>query len=190
VFFARPLWLCVLSRQRKPPLHAWQLQGFKYFSLLCPLVERLHDDGCGPEQAGNRLLFYDQYAALLLLYFFSPVLRSLRGRQPATALDKVQKRLGVRRTSLGSLGQASRVFDPERLPGLAEDLAAQVLPKDQEALRGLTAVDGSGSTNAQTTLSVNPKAHNIVRSNNPADQVYGFDAERDIFVSPFQLTGP
>jgi Transposase DDE domain len=136
-----------MPRPRQPPLEASQLQGFKYFALLCPLLDRLHEDGCGRDKAGNRRLFYDQYASLLLLYFFSPVLTSLRGLQQATELDKVQKLLGVRRTSLGSLSEAARLFDPERLAGLAQELAARVapasLPDDWKALRGLVAVDGS-----------------------------------------------
>ena len=54
------------------------------------------------DRAGNRRLFYDQYVALLLLYFFTPALTSLRGLQQATGLEKVQRVLGVGRTSLGS----------------------------------------------------------------------------------------
>src|SRR5262245_49202422 len=136
-----------MPRPRQPPPQASHLQGFKYFALLCPLLERLHGDAIGRDQAGNRLLFYDHYAALLLLYFFSPVLTSLRGLQQATALDKVQKLLGVRRTSLGSLSEASRVFDPALLHGIAAELAARVgpagMPKDAAALKDLVAVDGS-----------------------------------------------
>ena len=69
-----------MPRPRKPPPEASQLQGFKYFALLCPLLDRSHEDGCGRDRAKNRQLFYDRYASLLLLYFFSPVLTSLRRR--------------------------------------------------------------------------------------------------------------
>src|SRR4051794_14771484 len=87
-----------------PP--AGQLQGFKYFTLLGPLLERLRPVGTARDRAGNRQLFFDQYAALFLLYFFSPVLTSLRGLQQATGLDKVQKLLGCGRVSLGALSEA------------------------------------------------------------------------------------
>src|SRR5437870_1918005 len=98
-----------MARKPRPPLQAGQLQGFKYFALLGPLLERLRPVGTVRDRAGNRQLFFDQYAALFLLYFFSPVLTSLRGLQQATGLDKVQKLLGCRRVSLGALSEAGQV---------------------------------------------------------------------------------
>ncbi len=136
-----------MPRQRTPPLQDDQLQGFKYFALLRPLLQRLHERGCERDRAGNRRLFYDQYAALLLFYFFNPALTSLRGLQQASALDKVQQALGCGRAALGSLSEASRVFDPELLHPLLGELAAQARPvvtgTEAEALARLTAVDGS-----------------------------------------------
>jgi hypothetical protein len=62
-------------------------------------------------------------------------------------LDKVQRLLGCARASLGSLSEASRVFDPQLLREIIGTLATQAVPlahgKEAEALRGLTAVDGS-----------------------------------------------
>ena len=136
-----------MPRQRKPPVQAEQLQGLKYFALLRPLLERLHGHACERDRAGNRLLHYDQYAALLLFYFFNPILTSLRGLQQASALDKVQQRLGCGRAALGSLSAASRVFDPQLLRPLVAELAAQARPvvtgTEAAALAALTAVDGS-----------------------------------------------
>ncbi|HBI45062.1 MAG TPA: hypothetical protein DDY78_19720, partial [Planctomycetales bacterium] len=47
----------------------------------------------------------------------------------------------------GSLSEASRVFDPALLRQIIGDLARQALPlaqgREAEALRGLTAVDGT-----------------------------------------------
>jgi len=67
--------------------------------------------------------------------------------QRASCLDKVRKKLGCSRTSLGSLSEAARLFDAEALPAIVGELAQQALPlhkgKDAELLRGLTAVDGS-----------------------------------------------
>jgi hypothetical protein len=84
---------------------------------------------------------------LLLLFFFNPIVKSLRGIQQASALAKVQRLLGCERAALGSLSEASRVFDPQLLRDIIGTLAAQALPlaqgKEAEALRGLTAVDGS-----------------------------------------------
>ena len=136
-----------MARKPRPPLATGQLQGFKYFTLLGPLLERLRPVGTARDRAGNRDFFFDQYVSLLLLYFFSPALTSLRGLQQATGLDTVQKLLGCRRVALGSLSDASRVFDPEPLHAVIAELAQRVapapLPRDRESLRHLTAVDGS-----------------------------------------------
>jgi IS4 transposase len=137
-----------MPRPHRKPVHEADLCGFKYFSLVGPLLQRLHDIGTSRDKAGNRQLFYDQYAALLLLYFFSPIVTSLRGLQQASTLDKVQKLLGIRRVSLGSFSEASGVFDAEPLRQIVQELAQQALPleqqgRDAEALRGLTAVDGT-----------------------------------------------
>jgi len=132
---------------RRRPIREKDLQGLKYFKILGPLLERLHDNATARDRAGNRRLFYDQYACLLLLFFFNPVVKSLRGIQQASTLDKVQRLFGCDRVSRGSLSEASRVFDPELLHNIIGDIAAQTLPlvhgKEAEALRGLTAVDGS-----------------------------------------------
>jgi hypothetical protein len=129
------------------PLRSRDLQGLKYLDLLLPLLDELHEVGCGRDRAGNRRLHYDQYCLLVLLSLFSPVLRSLRALQQASQLQKVQKLLGCPRTSLGSLSEATDVFDPQRLEGIIGQLLAQ-LPERQRIGRGqvpgvLTAVDGS-----------------------------------------------
>jgi hypothetical protein len=51
-----------------------------------------------------------------LRYFFNPIITSLRGLQDATTLSKVQGMLDIKATSLGSLSEAARVFDPALLP--------------------------------------------------------------------------
>lgn len=136
-----------MPRQRRPEVRAKDLEGFKYFRLITPLLARLEHIGTERDRAGNRQFFYDQYAALLLLYFFNPVLTSLRGLQEASGLDKVQKLLGVRRCSLGSLSEATGVFTAEPLREIVRELAEHAIPlehsRDAEALRGLTAVDGT-----------------------------------------------
>jgi hypothetical protein len=127
-----------------------KLQGFKYFELLDGLLERLRPAGTERDRAGNREFFFDQYAALLVLYFFNPTVTTLRGLQQFTTLEKVQRLCGVKPTSLGSLSEAARVFDPALLEPIIAQLAAQAvstpsaLPRAREAaLAGLIAVDGS-----------------------------------------------
>jgi hypothetical protein len=130
-----------------PAITEEALQGFKYFRVLGPLFAHLRTVGTERDRAGNRLLFYDQYATLMLLYFFNPTVTSLRGLQQTTTLTKVQERLGVRRTSLGTLSEAAYVFDAALLHEILTTLGAQLRPHmalaDQEALAQLTAVDGS-----------------------------------------------
>ena len=136
-----------MANKRRPEVRASDLRGLKYFKVLGPLLDRLHDEATQRDRAGNRKLFFDQYASLLLLCFFNPIVTSLRGIQQASQLDKVQKLLGCDRAALGSLSEASHVFDAETLHPLIAELASQAMPivvgKEAEALRGLTAVDGS-----------------------------------------------
>lgn len=132
------------------PIDPRKLQGFKYFELLDGLLERLRPAGTERDRAGNREFFFDQYAALMILYFFNPTVTTLRGLQQFTTLEKVQRLCGVKPTSLGSLSEAARVFDPALLEPIIAQLAAQAvsipsaLPSAKEAaLAGLIAVDGS-----------------------------------------------
>jgi hypothetical protein len=46
-----------------PSLSEETLQGFKYFRLLGPLFAHLHRTATERDRAGNRQLFYDQYAS-------------------------------------------------------------------------------------------------------------------------------
>ena len=122
--------------------------GLKYFDRLMPLLERLHDVGTQRDRAGNRQLFFDQYCAYILLFLFNPIVTSLRGIQQASELKKVQKKLGCPRASLGSLSEATEVFDPEPVKHIASELAAQLEPLGQdrqfpEVKHLITAVDGT-----------------------------------------------
>ena len=59
-----------MARKRKPKIREEELQGFKHLRLLLPVLEKRHDDACQRDRAGNRKPHYDQYSALILLYFF------------------------------------------------------------------------------------------------------------------------
>ena len=134
---------------RKPSkIRDSDIVGLKYFDRLMPLLERLHDVGTQRDRAGNRELFFDQYCAFILLFLFNPIVTSLRGIQQASELKKVQKKLGCPRASLGSLSEATQVFDPEPVKQIARELAGQLEPlgKDRqfpEVKHLITAVDGS-----------------------------------------------
>ena len=136
-----------MAPPRKPKIKADDVQGFKYFKAIGPMLESLHQDATQRDRAGNRRLFFDHYAGLLLLYFFTPVLTSLRGIQQASQLKKVQRRLGCARASLGALSEAASVFDPALLEEIIAELGERIEPvasaRDAQALANLTAVDGS-----------------------------------------------
>ncbi len=145
--------------KEKSKIRSTDVQGLKYFKLLAPLLERLHETGTARDRAGNRQLHMDQYCLLILTWLYSPILTSLRGLQQASTLEKVQKKLGVPKTSLGSLSESVQIFDPEPLKKIAQELGDELpsvatRPPSKgferstvERLSGLektiTAVDGS-----------------------------------------------
>src|SRR3982751_6994371 len=83
---------CARAAQKRTTLREQDLRGCKYFRLLGPLWEGLHDHATARDRAGNRRLHCDQLVSLLLLDCVSPVLTSLRGLQQARGLAKVQAR--------------------------------------------------------------------------------------------------
>ena len=124
------------------------VQGVRQLQQLLPLLESLHKVGCERDRAGNRSLHMDQYCMLILLFFFNPIVQSLRGIQQASELKKVQRKLGCSRASLGSLSEATGVFRSEGLQEIVRQLVDQLgaLPKTgplDKRLERLTAVDGT-----------------------------------------------
>ena len=132
------------GRPRKRPLAERDLQGFKFFKRIRGLLDSLYD--CASHR--NRLLHFDEYAAAVLFYFFNPAITSLRGLQRATGFRKVQKALGIRRMSLGSMSESVRVFDPDLLAHVFEPLAQAAPqraydPRLKSLRQVLTVVDGT-----------------------------------------------
>ncbi|HLX64811.1 MAG TPA: IS4 family transposase [Planctomycetota bacterium] len=110
-----------VAPRAKPRFVANDLRGMKFFKPIRRLLERLRPETPDP----NRKLHFDHYTCLLLLYFFTPTLQSLRDIQRASDFKTVARKLGVRRASLGSLSAASHVFDPELLKAIFLELAQQ-----------------------------------------------------------------
>jgi hypothetical protein len=132
------------KRQKRAPIPESSLRGFKYFKVLLPILQRLHSE----KKHHNRELHFDQYIALLLFYFFNPIVTSLRAIQQVTELKKVQKVLGVKRTSLGSLSEAGNVFDPQLIAPVIQQLAEQAIPLEIDSKlksieQMIVAVDGT-----------------------------------------------
>ena len=115
---------------------------------MAGLLSKLHKVGCDRDKAGNRELHFDDYVLLNLLYLFNPLIDSMRTLQKVSDLPEVQKRLGIKRFSLGSFSESCRVFEPAMLQGVVDQLAGQLLPVQRaELLRDipgkLTLVDST-----------------------------------------------
>jgi len=155
-----PVW--TTSRNRE--IRDQDVQGLKCLRRIGPLLSRLRKVGTERDRAGNRRLFMDQYCALILMSLFSPAIESLRDLQRACALDKVRKRLGVNRASLGSLSESVAIFDPALLKEIAIELGHTIRskPNSQFAAVGqpITAVDGTliATVKRVAELSWTPKA--------------------------------
>jgi hypothetical protein len=94
-----------------------------------------------------------------------------------TDIPDVQYGQGGNNVLMGGFG----VFDLEKAGGAAgNSVAIGRSPVFND-------LNGAGSTNATTILIANPEATNIFRTNNPADQLFGFVAGKDELVSPFEL---
>ena len=137
-----------MAGKKREKIREQDVLGLKYFDKLAPLLERLHDEGCQRDKAGNRELHFDQYCMLILLYLFNPVVTSLRGIQQASELAKVQKKLGCSRASLGSLSESATVFDAERLKEVISELGQELEPLARNARlkdikQTMTLVDGT-----------------------------------------------
>ena len=139
--------IAFMGKKRKD-IEDHELKGFKYFKAINKMLESLHDTGCQRDKAGNRNLHMDQYASLILLYMFNPICTSLRSLQQVSELKKVQKFFGASRASLGSLSEASTVFDSKLLKNIIQELSTKLtnvstIPGFNNSNDILTAVDGS-----------------------------------------------
>ncbi|MBA2708855.1 MAG: transposase [Gemmatimonadaceae bacterium] len=117
-----------MPRRKTDKLAEPDVRGVKYLDRIMPLLRRLHGDATARDKACNRTLFYDQYAALVLLHCFSPAMTSLRAIQQASTLKKVQRLLGCPAFSLSSLSEAARVFNPALLEQVIVELSGELKP--------------------------------------------------------------
>jgi len=145
-----------LAAKKKNKIKEEDLQGFKKLKDILPLLAGLRDVGCARDSANNRELFFDQYVTLTLFQLMNPLLDSMRGLQQAVGLEKVADTLGVGRFSLGSFSESVRVYEPELLKQIIDQLAARLHPTGAdprlaEVKHLLTAVDGT-VLNAMSTV--------------------------------------
>lgn len=120
------------------------MQGSKLLERIMSLLAPLHDHRPDPK----RKLHYDEFCAWLLIYFFTPVLDSMRGLQQASDIASLRRRLKLPRFSLGSFSEAAGVFDPKLLASIVEELGESLQDiESHESLGSLgkrpVAVDGT-----------------------------------------------
>jgi hypothetical protein len=137
-----------MAGKKREEVRDEDVTGLKYFDKLQPLLKRLHNVGCERDKAANRKLHMDEYCLLVLLFLFNPVARSLRALQQASELRKVQRKLGCLRASLGSLSEATDVFESERLKEIIAELGGQLQhvasdPRLKDVQHAVTLVDGT-----------------------------------------------
>lgn len=130
--------------RRKPTIKPRDVQGAKYLTQILDLLRPLHEHRPDPK----RMLHYDELCAWLLLYFFTPILTSLRGLQQASMLEQIQRQLKLPRFSLGSFSESAAIFDPELLAPIIEQIGQRLAdiepdPRLCTLERRPTAVDGS-----------------------------------------------
>jgi hypothetical protein len=104
------------------------IRGMKQLRRVAKLLSFLHESGCDRDKAGNRELHFDDYVLLVLLYLFNPLIDSMRTLQRVAGLPQVRQRLGIKRFSLGSFSESCRVFDPEKLQQVVDQLAGGLRP--------------------------------------------------------------
>lgn len=117
------------GRKPRPPVRAADIKQLKYFKPIQKLLRRLH----AHKDCPNRKLHYDELLALLLLHFFNPVLTGQRALEQASKLRKVQEKLGMKGTSLGSLSESASIFSPELVYAVVQELAGAVQAQDAPA---------------------------------------------------------
>ena len=132
------------GRKKKDPIREKDVQGLKYIDKFLPLFKRFHHVNAHH----NRELYFDKYITLILLYFFNPVLTSLRSIQQAFHLDKVKKALRIKGAGLSTLSDAGNVFDANLITPLIRELAKKAIPLEKDPKlkilqQRLVAVDGT-----------------------------------------------
>jgi hypothetical protein len=132
------------TTKRKPKIRRQDIYGAKLLYPVLQLLAPLHAHRSDPK----RNLHYDELCVWLLLYFFNPILDSMRGLQQASDIPELRQQLKLPRFSLGSFSENAAVFDPELLIPILESVGEKLtnLESDTRLLsldKRPVAVDGS-----------------------------------------------
>jgi hypothetical protein len=135
------------GRRRRAQLDKQHVLGLPQLRFVEDLLEQLHAAYDHP----NRKLHFDDLFVALLLAFYNPVVRSLRGVEDASQLPGINQHLDIAAIKRSTASDALAAFDPQLLEPLIAHLRQQVAPRQIDAtddtLRGLLnrllAYDGS-----------------------------------------------
>lgn len=133
------------GRKQKKSVKSSDLRGAKYLLQIRDLLLSLR----GHKDDPKRLLHYDEFCCWLIIFFFTPVLDSMRGLQHASDIATFKRKLKLPRFSLGSFSEAANIFDPSLLEPIIEELSSRLevnidVKSPFSALeRRPTAVDGT-----------------------------------------------
>jgi hypothetical protein len=126
------------------PRRVDQLDGRRLLRLIDEHLRHLHT----LPAHGNRTFFYDQLVVAHLLAFFNPAMHSLRRIEDTFDLPAVRRRFGIRGAAKSTVADAQRLFDPQLLQPIFEDLKQRTNLQAHDArldqlTRQLVAVDGT-----------------------------------------------
>lgn len=115
-----------------------EVHGAHMLRRVFPLLASAAEAGTRRDKAGNRQLLMSQYAALMLVGLFNPLLKSARALTAASGLKAVKRLTGGRKVSLGAFSEATAVFDPSLLEGVVDTLRQSLAQKPHRlALSGV-----------------------------------------------------
>ena len=125
------------GRPRRPRLDRKAVIGLPQVRLVEGLLDHLRRAYDHP----NRRLHFDDLFIALLLAFYNPVVRSLRGVEDASQMPGVRQHLSLEAVKRSTASDALAAFDPGLLRPLLRDLRGRVSPRQMDqtdpALRGL-----------------------------------------------------
>ncbi len=121
------------GRPRRRRLEEGSILGLPELKFLEDYLDELHRR----YDHANRVLFFDDLVVALLLAFYNPLARSLRGIEDASQLPGIQQHLGADALRRSTLSDALSLFDPHLLKPLITELRRR-LPDAQ--------IDEQGST--------------------------------------------
>lgn len=161
-----------------------------HLKKVFPLLDALADVGCERDRAGNREFFFNDYCKLVLLYIWNPLIDSMGVLQQVAGLKTVSRALGVKRFSAGSFSESVRVFDPERLKPITQELARQVTaaapdPRLKSVEHAITLVDGTVLRGLTRLVRIGCGADGRYNTSRNGKAVYGWRLHTQLDLSTF-----